>query len=119
MGGVRFAYQYGYCGTAARLGLDSFGNEMLILAFIGLQILDTMTTLLFLRHGVAEGNPLIRAMLSLSGNPLMALSLPKVAGSAVALFCWCGGRRRVLARVNLFYALVVAWNVIAIGLARW
>jgi hypothetical protein len=86
---------------------------MILLAFICLQVMDTLTTLLFLHHGVAEGNPLIRAALAGSAQPGLALLLAKVFAIALATFAWQSGRTGLLRKVNLLFALCVAWNLVA------
>jgi hypothetical protein len=86
---------------------------MTLFAFIALQLGDLATTLLFLHHGVAEGNPLIAAALRLSSHPALPLAAVKVAGCALALYCWHTGRRALLRRINLFFAACVVWNIAA------
>jgi hypothetical protein len=88
---------------------------MLLLGFIGLQVMDALTTLLFLRHGVAEANPLIRAALSISGNPTLALAVPKLFAMALAFYAWRSGRRGLLRRMNILFTVFVAWNLIAVA----
>ena len=46
---------------------------MVYLFFLTLQIGDILTTLLFLRHGVAEANPLMRLALGVSSHPALSL----------------------------------------------
>jgi len=88
---------------------------MILLGFVVLQLLDALTTLFFLRNGVAEANPLIRAALALSGNPAVALTAPKVFAIGLALYAWRSGRRGLMARLNVLFALVVGWNLIAVA----
>jgi hypothetical protein len=89
----------------------------LLLYFAVLQLLDLLSTLIFLRHGVTEANPLIRAALTVSSQPVLALALPKVLAVALALYAWRSGRTRLLRPVNLLFTLCVAWNLTAIGLS--
>jgi hypothetical protein len=86
------------------------------LVFIALQLCDTLTTLVFLRHGVAEANPLIRFALGLSGSPALPLLAVKAAGCVLAWLAWRSRRRRLLIRVNCFFAACVAWNLVAISM---
>ena len=90
---------------------------MLFYLFIGLQLLDGATTMWFLRHGVTEGNPLIRAALGLSGTPAVGLAITKMAGVALAALAWRSGRQRLLWVVNVVFAGCVIWNVAATALA--
>lgn len=86
----------------------------LLLQFGYLQVLDVLTTLAFLAHGVEEANPIVRFFLEAAPAPLAGLVVVKLVGMALALYCWRRGRRSLLARVNVFYAALVAWNVMAI-----
>lgn len=79
--------------------------------------MDALTTLLFLRQGVSEANPLIRAALSISSNPALALVAPKVFAIALALYAWRSGRRGLLRRMNILFALFVGWNLVAVAVA--
>ena len=90
---------------------------MLLYLFIGLQLMDGATTVWFLRHGVTEGNPLIRAALCLSTSPAFGLAISKVAAVALALLAWRSGRQRLLWAVNVLFAGCVLWNVAATTLA--
>jgi hypothetical protein len=86
---------------------------MILLAFICLQVMDTLTTLLFLHNGVAEANPLIRGALAGSAHPGIALALAKTVAIALATFAWRSGRTGLLRKVNLLFALCVVWNLLA------
>jgi hypothetical protein len=85
------------------------------LLFIGLQLCDMLTTLVFLRHGVAEANPLIRVALGLSHSPALPLLAVKAAGCGLAWLAWRSRRHRLLSRINCFFAACVAWNLVAIS----
>ena len=91
---------------------------MLLIQFIFLQFCDLMTTLVFLSFGVAEANPVVRLALgSAHGNPAMALLALKAAGLACGWYAWRSGRRRLLGRINLLFAVCVAWNILAIAVS--
>ena len=87
---------------------------MLLVMFIGLQVMDAITTVAFLHRGVGEANPLIRTALAGLARPEMALALVKVPGISLAAYAWYSGRRRFLRRVNLLFALCVAWNLLSL-----
>ena len=87
----------------------------LLLLFLGLQFCDGATTLAFLRHGVAEGNPLIAALIAIVVSPVLALAIVKLGGCALGLYVWKSNRTRLLRRANLFFAACVAWNLIALS----
>ena len=73
-----------------------------------------MTTVAFLLHGVHEGNPLVRAAIQLSPNPLSGLLAIKVLAVALGIYCWKGGRDRLLMKINILFAVIVAWNMVAL-----
>jgi len=85
--------------------------------FAALQVCDVLTTLLFLRHGVQEANPLMRAAIAAARQPLVALALPKAAALGLALYAARSGRTRLLARVNVLFTCCVAWNLMALAAA--
>src|SRR5438128_2463488 len=88
---------------------------MVYLFFLTLQIGDILTTLLFLRQGVAEANPLMRLVLGVSSHPALPLLAAKAAGCLLAWYVWRSGRTRVLRKVNVVFAGCVAWNVLALA----
>jgi predicted alpha/beta hydrolase len=79
-----------------------------------LQILDFLTTVAFLLQGVREGNPLVRLALSAGANPLAILGAVKLLAIMLGLYCWFRGRRQLLVRINILFALLVAWNLVAL-----
>ena len=91
--------------------------NQLLLQYSYLQVLDLLTTLAFMLHGVREGNPLVRMMMHLTTNPLGGLVAVKVIAVALGLYCWKVGRSRLLVRINILFALIVAWNLAALILA--
>jgi len=91
--------------------------NQLLLQYSYLQFLDLMTTVAFLLHGVREGNPLVRLALQYAPHPLGGLLAVKVLAVALGLYCWRGGRQRLLVRINVLFAVVVAWNLAALIVA--
>jgi hypothetical protein len=85
----------------------------LLLQYSYLQVLDLMTTVAFLLHGIREANPLVRVALD-SPHPLGGLVAVKGLAIALGLYCWRAGRQRLLGRMNILFALVVAWNLAAL-----
>ncbi len=73
-----------------------------------------MSTVAFLLLGVHEGNPLVRVALQYAPNPLGGLLAIKLLAVALGVYCWKGGRERLLNRINLLFAGVVAWNMVAL-----
>jgi hypothetical protein len=88
--------------------------NQLLLQYSYLQVLDFMTTVAFLLHGIHEGNPLVRAALQYAPNPLSGLLAVKLLAVGLGYYCWRGGRQRLLNRINILFAVVVAWNMVAL-----
>lgn len=88
--------------------------NQLLLQYSYLQMLDLLTTVAFLLHGVQEANPLVRLVLRYSSHPLGGLLLVKVLALGLGVYCWRCGRQRLLTRINILFAIVVAWNLIAL-----
>jgi hypothetical protein len=79
--------------------------------FVYWQGMDLLSTLAFLLSGVQEGNPLVRWAMQAAPNPLAGLVVVKVVAVALGAVCWTTNRMRLLSRVNLFFAALVAWNL--------
>jgi hypothetical protein len=73
--------------------------------FVGLQLLDLLTTLAAFHAGAFEVNPLV-ARLTVQFGRLGGVLMSKVIAVAIAM-----GVRRLVWVVNLFYAGVVGWNI--------
>lgn len=90
---------------------------MILLIFMALQFCDLASTLVFLQHGVGEANPLVSLLIRISAQPALALLLVKAAACGMAMFAWKSRRIRVLRWANLFFAVCVGWNLLAIARA--
>jgi len=88
---------------------------ILLLEFAVLQVFDLVSTLTFLRHGVAEANPLMRMALAVSVPGVVALGVPKVFAVALAAYAWRSGGTRLLRRVNFIFGACVVWNLVALA----
>jgi len=77
-------------------------------------MLDVLTTMVFLRFGLSEGNPLIRLALRSSAQPAFVLAAAKLLAVGLGLFAWRSGRPVLLLRMNLLFAACVTWNMVAI-----
>jgi len=82
--------------------------------FAYLQVLDLLTTVAFLLVGVQEGNPLVRLAIGMGPSPWLGLVIVKVAAMGLGIACLKLGRVRLLGRVNIIFAVVVAWNLVAL-----
>jgi hypothetical protein len=88
-----------------------------LLLFVVLQCCDAATTLVFLRHGIVEANPMVRFALGVSAHPALPLLAVKAAGCILAYGAWRSRRTRLLHRINWLYAACVAWNLVALSQA--
>jgi hypothetical protein len=91
--------------------------NQLLLQYSYLQVLDFLTTVAFMINGVREGNPLVRLAVHYAPHPLGGLLIIKAAAVALGLYCWTRGRERLLVRMNLLFAVLVAWNLAALIIA--
>ena len=88
--------------------------NQLLLQYSYLQVLDFMTTVAFLLHGIREGNPLVRLAIQYAPHPMGGLVAIKMVAIALGLYCWRCGRQRLLGRINVLFAVIVAWNLAAL-----
>jgi hypothetical protein len=86
----------------------------LLAQFSYLQLLDVLTTIAFISIGVREANPLVRLAITAAPSPLIGLLALKACAFAGAVFCQMTGRGRVLSRMNVLFAALVIWNLIAL-----
>ena len=82
-----------------------------MLQYSYLQVLDFLTTIAFLLQGVQEGNPLVRMALKYAPNPVGGLLAVKLIAVGLGLYCWKVGKQRLLGRMNVMFAVIVAWNL--------
>jgi hypothetical protein len=85
----------------------------LLFVFIFLQAADLATTVVTLRLGGVEKNPLIQFFLTV--GPVLGLVLAKVVVLLIAAACAAGGRQRPLRCANAAFAGVVGWNLFIIA----
>jgi hypothetical protein len=86
----------------------------LILQYSYLQVLDLLTTVAFLINGVHEANPVVKGMMHMTASPVTGLLLVKVLAIALGVYCWRIHKYRLLGRINILFALLVAWNIVAL-----
>jgi len=85
-----------------------------IALFLGLQILDILTTLVGLHYGAHEGSSYVGHLLQ--SGPLTGLLVSKILAAGLAAIAVFINKRRVLVFLNFWFSAVVVWNVIAIVL---
>ena len=90
----------------------------LLAQFTYLQLLDALTTIAFMMQGVGESNPLVRWVMRATADPITGLFLLKAVGVVLAIVCFYRSRERLLRRVNVFFAGLVVYNLLALILAN-
>jgi len=76
--------------------------------FVGLQVLDLITTLYAFHVGLFEANPFVTHLTLLFGR-FRGVLISKLAAVAIAM-----GVRRLIWMVNVLYIGIVSWNLITI-----
>jgi hypothetical protein len=89
-----------------------------MLQYVYLQMLDFLTTIAFLANGVKEANPVVNVFMHLGSTPVSGLLIVKLLALGLGIFCWRMGRHRLLSRVNMLFAGLVVWNLVALILGR-
>ena len=82
--------------------------------FLALQILDVLTTMIGLHLGAHEGSFFIGHLLE--SGPLSGLIITKILAAGLAAFVIFLNKKRVLVFLNFWFAVLVTWNLVAIGL---
>jgi hypothetical protein len=86
-------------------------------AFVFLQILDVLTTLIGLRLGAGEASAFIGRLMHLGIVP--ALMISKIIAVILVLLALKRGRPRIVALANLWFAGIVTWNLAQIFSQAW
>ena len=82
--------------------------------FLGLQVLDVVTTVIGLRLGAQEGSTFIGRLLE--SGPLSGLIVSKILAAGLAGIALFLNRKRILVFLNIWFGGVVVWNLLAICL---
>jgi hypothetical protein len=80
-----------------------------ISAFLYLQVLDVLSTLIGFSLGNTEASPFVRLMIR--WGPVTGLALSKVVALALVAVCFAIKRTRLIRLINVWYAAVVIWNL--------
>jgi Domain of unknown function (DUF5658) len=80
-----------------------------LVAFVSLQTLDILTTLIGLRIGASEGSIFISRLMRL--GPVAALLISKIFAVFLVTVALRWKRPRVVVFLNYWFVLVVAWNL--------
>lgn len=100
--------------NATQVGISRSLPTFTIGIFLGLQVLDVLTTMLGLHLGAQEGSNFIGHLLQ--AGPLSGLIISKIIAAGLAAFAVFLNRKRMLIFLNFWFGAVVGWNVIAICL---
>jgi len=84
--------------------------------FIYLQLLDFLTTVLFLKMGLTEASWVIAALIRWS--PVLGVLAAKFGTVALAIIAIRLHKDRLMRWVNLGYSGVIAWNLVCMILAN-
>jgi len=84
--------------------------------FIYLQVLDFLTTILFLRLGLGEASWVVAALIRWS--PIVGVMIAKIGTVVLALVALHYHKDRLMRLVNLLYGCVVVWNLCCMILAK-
>jgi hypothetical protein len=84
--------------------------------FIYLQVLDFLTTILFLKLGLAEANLVVGWLVRWS--PMVGVLAAKLGTVILALIAVHYHKHRVMRLANLGYGGVVVWNLVCMILAK-
>ncbi|HYM11145.1 MAG TPA: DUF5658 family protein [Bryobacterales bacterium] len=78
--------------------------------FIYLQMLDLLTTMLFLKMGLSESSWLVGALVHWS--PILGVLMAKLVAIAIGCLAVRYHKDRVVKLANVGYSGVVAWNLL-------
>ena len=84
--------------------------------FIYLQLLDFLTTILFLKLGLFESSWVVAALIRWS--PMLGLAAAKMTTVVLGWLAVRYHKDRVMRVANLAYSGVIAWNLVCMILSR-
>jgi hypothetical protein len=61
----------------------------------------------------------VRLMMHSTTNPLNGLLAVKLIAAGLGIYCWKLGRGKLLSRINIVFAAIVAWNLGALILSAF
>jgi hypothetical protein len=99
---------------ATQQGIPSAFPAPSLFLFLGLQVLDVITTLIGLHFGAQEGSSFIGHLFR--SGPLNGLIISKILAAILAAIAVFVNRKRILVFLNFWFAAVILWNLIAIYL---
>jgi hypothetical protein len=103
--------------SIAPLRVSAPAGSGMFLQYSYLQFLDVLTTLAFLIAGVQEANPMVRWLMGMVGTPLPVLVGVKIVALMLGLICLWRGKLAMLQKANVFFSMLVVWNLVSLILA--
>ena len=91
------------------------GNMGIIQVFVGLQLLDLLTTLVGFKLGAAEASPFIRVLMH--AGPATGVVLSKVLALALGGLCIYTGKSHLIRWISYWYGGLIAWNLMVMLVA--
>ena len=79
------------------------------LIFLALQAADLATTMIVLRMGGNETNPLVKHFMT--ADPYLGLLTAKLVACGIGGICVALGKARAIRVTNLAFSAIIAWNV--------
>jgi hypothetical protein len=84
-------------------------SPMIIQAFLYLQVLDLLTTLLGFKLGASEASPFVRLLMHF--GPATGVILSKLAALLLAALCVVLNKRHLIRWITYWYAALIVWNL--------
>jgi hypothetical protein len=81
-------------------------------AFIYLQLLDLITTLVGFKLGASEASPFIRVLMHI--GPVAGVAASKLVALMLAAVCVYRKKHRLIRWATYWYCALVVWNLIVI-----
>jgi hypothetical protein len=88
--------------------------KSLLMQYCYLQMLDVLTTVAVLRSGLYAGNPILHLLIQNTPSPWHGLLLVKLVVLAVGIYCYHIRRGQLLQTLNVCYAFLIVWNIVAL-----
>jgi hypothetical protein len=84
-----------------------------IQAFIYLQLLDFITTMIGFKLGASEASPFIVKLIQAT-SPAVGVAASKLVALGIGGLCIATHRQRLVSWINYWYAALVVWNLVQI-----
>jgi hypothetical protein len=88
--------------------------KSLLMQYCYLQMLDVLTTVAVLRNGFHAGNPILHLLIQSTPSPWHGLLLVKLVVLTLGVYCYHIRKGQLLQTVNVCYAILIAWNIVAL-----